>query len=239
LTNIYLDNSYQKEVTTDIIEKRTIKKKTSIVLQDNIFYPGGGGQPFDKGIIEIDSNKKFQVTKVIKLDGKIYICFDENFDFKLFSKVTAYLDWNRRYKYMRCHTAAHALMGALRVNILNYSPNGIEISEDGSNILIKFFGDWDGTKMSLEKLIKLANNIIQNKSTVFSEKFSSLSDAINKFKEIYRGPQNLEGQVRVIVINEWDANPCGGTHVENIIEVGNIKLLSYDKNILKVTIVPE
>lgn len=228
--NKYMEDAYIKEISTIATEVRVVKKKPAIALEENIFYPGGGGQPYDIGSIELSNGKIVAVNRTLKLEGKIFICLSENIEIKPKDPVIATIDWNRRYRFMRYHTAAHVLMGAVKKNISNYAPEGIEISENGSSCQIAFSGSWDKSQSAVKKIFDEANNVISKDYLVEKKSFPSLLDAMTAYQSIYRGDDNFTGSVRLIVIQEWDANPCGGTHIRSLSEVGSIKFSKYDPN---------
>lgn len=230
MKNLYLDDAYIREVQTTVIDMRLIKKKPAIILRENIFYPGGGGQPHDTGRVQFADGRVVSVSRVLKLDGKNYICLAETLEIQVNDPVFTTIDWERRYRLMRYHTAAHALMSTVRRNTENYTPEGIEIADDASMCKISFVAKWDYKDASAQKMISDTNNIIEQNPAVYSSEYGQLGDAITAFKEIYRGPITLSGSVRISIIDTWDANPCGGTHVKSLFEVGAIKLNSFNSD---------
>jgi len=225
MNSLYQKDSYLKEAVTNIEQQRVVKKKTAVTLVDDIFYPSGGGQPFDLGLLVV-GERKYNVTRIVKIDGKNWLCLDTSDNIAPDTKVTAIINWERRYRFMRCHTAAHVVMGSIRRNVKNYIPEGIEISEDFS-ITLKFSGEWNATPENADKIITTANNVISENRNVISESFDDVKEAVNKYADIFRGSQDFTGQVRITVIENWDANPCGGTHILRLDEIGKVKLIEF------------
>jgi Ser-tRNA(Ala) deacylase AlaX len=230
MDNLYLTDAYCREVNTSVEEVRTIKKKTAVCLTDNIFYPGGGGQPPDTGSLGLGSGAIVPVVRVLKLDGKVFACLSSVADVHAGDNVHAVLDWPKRYAYMQYHTAAHIVMGAIRRKVANYEPEGIEIAEDASSCTANFSGQWQRSDAVMLEIEQLANAQIRNSAKVEVITHASLGEAIEKYGDIYRGPSSLAGPVRIIIAAGWDANPCGGTHVRSTDEVGEIRLTEFGDN---------
>ena len=235
MTQLYFTDSYIKEIETKITEVRIIKKKEAIVLENNIFYPSGGGQPYDIGFIEIN-NEKINITRILKLDGKIFVCLEENAGMQEGNSVKAVLNWEKRYKYMKCHTAAHLLMGQIKKNISNYVPDGIEILEDGETVIVTFMGNWNNDIETANKIINDSNAEIQKGADVYSEIYSTNTSIEKIYKDTFRGETELREGSRLIVIENLDVNPCGGTHVKNLKEITKITLIEFKENEFKVKV---
>jgi Ser-tRNA(Ala) deacylase AlaX len=236
MRNLYLENAYIKELKTSVIEMRQVKKKPALYLEENIFYPGGGGQPHDLGQIKTMAGQVAHVSRVLKLDGKNFICLSDNIGVEPNAKITATIDWKRRYGFMRYHTAAHVLMGSVKRNLSDYLPEGIEIGENGTSCEIHFSGFWDESLKSVENIFSEANDVIKEDRLVEYREYSKLSEVLTDYSSIYRGPADLAGKVRIVVIKDWDANPCGGTHVRSLSEVGTIKLRNFNSTSIVFTI---
>ncbi|MBN1911045.1 MAG: alanyl-tRNA editing protein [Pirellulales bacterium] len=230
MNNLYLTDAYRREMDTLVEEVRTVKKKTAVSLVDNIFYPGGGGQPPDSGSILLPSGETVPVCRVLKLDGKVFACLASAAEVCVNDNVRTILDWEKRYATMRYHTGAHVLMGAIRRSVDGYVPEGIAIADDVLSCTVRFSGQWQPSDTAIREIEERANQQIQRCLKVEVLTYESLSQAIDQHESIYRGPSSFSGPVRVIVINEWDANPCGGTHVRSTEEVGQIRLTDFGED---------
>lgn len=222
---VYLSEPYCSVIDSRICEIKNIKKKTAIAIEDNIFYPGGGGQPADTGFIKV-ANENHEVLEIIKMNKMVYLLSDISGDIAG-ELVRQTIDQPKRLNYMKYHSAAHVLMGAVKRNLKNYSPEGIEISPDGRNCQISFTGSWNGKLDEIEKIFSEANSFIRTSANIENCEYDRLYDAILAENEIYRGPSELKGPVRIIKIHDWDANPCGGTHVKNTNEIGTLSYQSH------------
>ena len=101
---LYMKDSYLKEFEA-VVE--SVKDEKYVVLDKTAFYPNGGGQPFDTGTIEANG-EQYPVVFVGKFEGKISHEIAKS-GLKVGDKVTGKIDWERRYRLMRMHTAAHII----------------------------------------------------------------------------------------------------------------------------------
>ena len=104
---IYNSDAYIKELESKIIEVNM----DHIVLDKTIFFPGGGGQPNDLGSIYL-KDKEFKLEKISWKDGKIAHFLNDN-NLNVGDLIVCKLDWSRRFKLMRTHTAMHILCGVI------------------------------------------------------------------------------------------------------------------------------
>src|SRR3989338_4764046 len=103
---IYLTDSYQKECTATVI---SVKDGKFVILDQTVFYPKSGGQANDEGVINTSAGREVKVIFVGKFDGQISHKVEPENVLKEGDKVTCIVNWERRYKLMRMHTAAHLL----------------------------------------------------------------------------------------------------------------------------------
>ena len=101
---LYLDNSYLKEFEA-VVEY--VNDDKYIILDQTAFYPSSGGQPNDTGTM-ICNGEEYNVVYVTKIDGKVSHEVDKP-GLKIGDKIKGVINWERRYKLMRMHTAAHVL----------------------------------------------------------------------------------------------------------------------------------
>jgi Ser-tRNA(Ala) deacylase AlaX len=233
--NRYLDNPYSFILESSVLEARIIKKKTAMALKENIFYPGGGGQPIDLGNILIN-NEVVTVRDVKKMDKKVFILLDKKIEVLEGDKIIQKIDSERRLCFMKFHSAAHMLMASVKRNIERYNPEKIEISDDCLECTIFFEGIWDGNKDSLSKIVNDANTAINQNLNIFSKDYDDANIPSLEYGDMFRVAGSPTGPVRVLVIESWDANPCGGTHVSISSEIGNIKPISHSTSSITFTL---
>ncbi|MGC9132232.1 MAG: alanine--tRNA ligase-related protein, partial [Candidatus Micrarchaeia archaeon] len=107
---LYLEDSYLKEIKANVVEEKEIEGKKAIILDKTIFYPLSGGQANDTGKI-IFEDKEFEVYDVKKIDEEV-LHFIQPTEFSFNGKeVICRIDWEKRYKHMKLHSALHVIDG--------------------------------------------------------------------------------------------------------------------------------
>jgi len=222
---LYFTDCYLKEFTSKI---SSVKDEKYIVLEDTAFYPTGGGQPYDTGkLIRTRDNKEFLVVSVSKFNGIISHEIKSCEDLKEGDEVKGIIDWNRRYRLMRMHTAAHILNYVFLKDDTTIKTTGNQLEEDKSRIDFRFPPDFD--KATLPQYEKEANEIIQKETPIHIKilpREKALTDpAMIKLAKGF--DENIK-EVRLLEISGYDIQPCGGTHLHNCKEIGHITFLKFD-----------
>lgn len=214
---LYLEDSYLQECDANVI---SVKEGKYVVLDQTIFYPKGGGQPWDTGKI-LKINEVFNVVYVGKFSGKISHEVDRD-GLKEGDNVHCVLNWNRRYKLMQSHTAAH-VFASLLCRGTGALVTGNQLAEEK----IRF--DFSLEKYSQEILTKYVNEANELLGKNIPVKWYELPR-----KEALRIPGVVKmaealppdvPKLRIVEIMGVDKQADGGTHVKNLKEVGQIKLL--------------
>ncbi|MEM2121177.1 MAG: alanyl-tRNA editing protein AlaXM [Candidatus Woesearchaeota archaeon] len=223
---LYLLNCYLKEFESKIISVREENNNLFVVLEKTAFYPRSGGQPEDKGFL-IKENNKFFVKDVIKNDNEVIHVVEKNngCDLKVGDLVMGEIDWQRRYYFMRCHTAAHVLSAIINKET-GALITGNNIDEEKVRI------DFNLENFDREKFVdyvKRANDFIREGHSVElsilkREEAFKIPDLVKLQKML---PETIR-EVRIVKINDLDIQACGGTHVKNTSEIGSIELLSVE-----------
>ncbi|MEF8879753.1 MAG: alanyl-tRNA editing protein [Candidatus Thermoplasmatota archaeon] len=214
---LYMDNiedNYVKEFKAKV----TKSKKNYISLDQTAFYPKGGGQPSDTGIIKWD-DKTSRVKKVVKKGSTIkHILEGEKPETG--KQLQAKIDWDKRYKHMKMHTAQHILSGIV-YDKYGARTVGNQIHEDYSRVDFK---PTRFTENELEHIREKFNQIVENSNPVriYKEKREQLEQKVNpercNLDLIPKSVQNL----RIVEIQNFDICPCAGTHVKNTDEIPKI-----------------
>ena len=213
---LFRNNSYLKEHNATICEI----VPDGLILDQTIFYPEGGGQPGDEGLIKLkDKTKKIIGTKYIN-NSLVHLTENIN-DFNKNDEISLILDWSKRYSYMQTHTCLHLLC-----SIIPYPVTGGSIG-DGRGRL-----DFDlETKPDKEDVLIKLNNLIQKDYLVH---ISSITDQeLDENPDLVRTmsvkPPRGSGQIRMIRIgDEIDFQPCGGTHVNKTSEINLVKSVKIE-----------
>jgi misacylated tRNA(Ala) deacylase len=214
---LYLVDSYLKECPATVV---SVSEGKFVVLNQTIFYPKGGGQPFDTGKV-VKGSEVFKVVYVGKFSGEISHEVDRP-GLQPGDQVQCVLDWERRYKLMRSHTAAHVLAALLNQGT-GALITGNQLEEDHVRFdfsLERFNRD------VLESYLAKANQLFGTNVPVLwyelPKEEAMKIPAVVKMAEA--APPDLPF-LRIVEIVGVDKQADGGTHVRNLIEVGKVELL--------------
>jgi misacylated tRNA(Ala) deacylase len=217
---LYLEDSYLRECDAVVV---SVKDGKYVVLDQTIFYPKGGGQPCDTGKI-IGEDHVYNVVYVGKFSGEISHEVDQP-GLKAGSKIRCVLDWERRYKLMRSHTAAH-LFASLLCDGTGALVTGNQLETDK----IRFdFSLEQFNPQILEEYVAKTNQLLKKDTPVKSyelPKEEALKiPGVVKMAEAF--PPDIP-RLRIVELVNLDRQADGGTHVKNLNEVGQIKLLKTE-----------
>jgi len=220
---LYLDDAYLKEFDAKVIDVIEHEGSYYVVLDQTLFYPRGGGQSSDIGVLE-HSSKRYNVLEVVKRDGRILHKTDKP-GLKQGDTIHGRIDWERRYTFMRMHTASH-LIDAVLYRDGKIMVTGNELGIDKSRI------DFNIPEFSMDKVQEYAaeaNSIISRDLPV-KNYYLSREEAF-KIPGIVKLAGVLPPDIPVLRITEivgLDIQADGGTHVNSLKEIGKINILSIE-----------
>ena len=194
----------------------------AVAVDQTVFYPLGGGQPGDTGTMRWSSGSATIVDTRYGDSGEILHLVEEGALLPAEGDtVHLELDWERRYRHMRMHTAMH-LLGA----VLRYGVTGGNISADKSRL------DFDMEDSVDKEAVGAAIEALVSEDRPVSCRW--ISDAeLDANPELVRTmsvqPPRGKGQVRLLEIAGVDLQPCGGTHVKSTAEVGAVRIGKVEK----------
>ena len=196
-----------------------------IILDQTTFYPGGGGQPPDRGKITIE-NKHYTVKRARKQGINVIHFLADNVPYLEINKpIKGEIDWERRYQLMRTHTAMHILCGVI---FRDYGASVTGGSMDPLKGRMDF--EFETIQKELVQTIEAAINIEAENARPIKVAVLPREEAF-QIPDLIRTKINLlpEGikRVRVVEIEGLDLQADGGTHVNNTSEVGQIRLVDY------------
>ena len=220
---LYQMDSYLQEFNSTVYN--IDPENNSLMLRQTAFYPGGGGQPPDRGWLTIGT-KPFEVERARKIGPDIvHIIHGDILELEIGSSVAGKIDWDRRYQLMRTHTAMHILCGVI---FRDYGASATGGSMEPMAGRMDF--EFETMHKDLVQEIEAAINKEVDKARPVRVDILPREEAF-QIPDLIRTKINLlpEGiqQVRVVEINGLDIQADGGTHVKNTSEVGKIKIVDY------------
>jgi len=214
MAKIFEENAYTKEIETEIKEINT--ENNTVELKDTIFYGKSGGQPGDIGEI-IAGDQKIDVNETIKKEGSIKNILENINGLSINQKITARINWEKRYKYMRMHSALHLMCASIPLGV-----TGGQIGFEKSRL------DFNDPKKEInkEELQEKINELMKQDHEIKYEYIDSkiLESKPELVRTMSVKPPKIEGKLRFVKIGNVDFQPCGGTHVKTTREIGDIKI---------------
>jgi len=220
---LYYEDSYIKE-----FEARVLKAVDNqyLVLDQTAFYPEGGGQPADHGILKFNGTQT-DVVDVQKI-GNVIVHVVKGQIPKEGSKVTGRIDWNRRVSLMRHHTATHVIMGAARRVLGEHVwQSGAQKEVKASRLDISHFQRL--TTEEKNKIEELANDAVMQTIPVETSFKPRIEAERQHGFRLYQGGAVPGKEIRVVKTGDWEVQACGGTHVKNTGEIGLVKILHTER----------
>ena len=209
---LYEENAYLNEFETKITN--IDHENNCIELEKTAFYGQSGGQPGDTGILEINS-KKIEVKNTLKNKNTILHQLEETENINIGSLIKGKIDWVKRYKFMRMHTALHILCSVVPMGV-----TGGQIGFEKSRLDFNA----DATSINKEDIQKKLNEITKINHQVEYEWITY--EELEKKPELVRTmsvkPPRVTDKIRLVKIGNIDLQPCGGTHVNETNEIGSI-----------------
>ncbi|QHE59928.1 alanyl-tRNA editing protein [Rossellomorea vietnamensis] len=212
----YYQDAYMKSFHTSIQEQQQDESGWYVVLEETAFYPTGGGQPHDMGTL-----KDKRIINVEEVNGEIRHYIEEPFE-NISGVVEGQIDWVRRFDHMQQHAGQHILSAAF-AEALQYETISFHL---GKEVLTIDLNVSDISNSDASKAEELANRIIREARPIQTKwvKEADLSDYP------LRKQPSVTGEIRLVIIPDFDYNGCGGTHPRSTSEVGVIKILDWEKH---------
>ncbi len=215
---VFYQDSYLKTLDSEVVEVLD----DGVVLAATIFYPLGGGQPGDTGTLTIGGRDYRVVDTRYADDRRRIVHFLEDGDvggIEPGDAVVMAIDWQRRHRLMRMHTSMHLVCA-----LIDAPATGGAVGETDSRLDF----DLQGQVVDKEQLTADLNALVDKALPVT---VGSITDAeLDANPELVRTmsvqPPRGQGRVRTITIENADYQPCGGTHVRNTSEIGELLVRS-------------
>jgi misacylated tRNA(Ala) deacylase len=217
---LFLRDAYLEEFEARVVNLAG----REVILDRTAFYPGGGGQPADKGTLGVGPVQA-NVVDVRREGGDIVHVLDNAIPDKV-QKLNGELDWERRYAHMRYHTALHTLSGVIW-NAFGTKVTGGQMREDRARMDFSFPKEW--TADVVAEIERLTNDALAEERPV--RVYDLPREEALKNPDLIRTQVNLVPErvktVRIVEIEGIDAQADGGTHVANTSEVGELEITGH------------
>ncbi|MEX3009230.1 alanyl-tRNA editing protein [Hoeflea sp. TYP-13] len=221
---LFLDDAY---LSTAEGQVTAINDRGGILLDQTCFYATSGGQPGDVGFFEREDGSKIEVAATVNGQSKaeiVHVPANEQAVPEIGERLALHIDWARRYRLMRMHTACHLLTVACP-----YPITGASVGENESRIDFDMSEAVDKATIS-EKLMELVHGNHPVFTQWIDEAELEANPGLVKSKNVR--PPRGSGRIRLVCIGDAgsvDSQPCGGTHVTETGEVGAIHIGKIEK----------
>ena len=192
---VFRDDAYARQCMAKVTEV----DERGIRLDATVFYPMGGGQPGDIGVLRLADGSEIPIVDTVKgaaADEVIHIPAPGSSAPPVGAEVTAEIDWPRRHRLMRMHSCLHLLCAVLEGEV-----TGGQVA-DGKGRL-----DFNLPEIKLDKELTARPELVRTMSVK---------------------PPMGRGQVRLLEIEGVDLQPCGGTHVSHTGEIGSVQVVKIE-----------
>jgi misacylated tRNA(Ala) deacylase len=217
---LFLKDSYLREFEAGIIGL----SGREVILERTAFYPGGGGQPPDKGTLGIGPVRA-SVVDVRREVGEVVHVLDNPIPDTV-RELEGELDWERRYGHMRHHTALHVLSGVIWQSF-GAKVTGGQMRSDRARMDFSFPGEW--TTDVVGEIEQLTNEALASARPV--KVYEVAREEALENPDLIRTQVNLVPErvktIRIVEIEGLDTQADGGTHVANTDEVGQIEITGH------------
>lgn len=218
---VFRSDSYLKECEATVV---SINELGGIVLNRTNFYPTGGGQPGDTGILRLADGCEITIATTVKGKGDenvVHVPTEGQTAPSPGSQVTAVVDWDRRYLHMQMHTALHLLCSVV--------PAGVTGNQIGAEKSRMDF-DMGDEKLDKEEIAASVNALIDadhptHIDYITDEELDAQPEIIPTMSV---APPRGTGRIRLLKIGEIDLQPCGGTHVSRTGEISHIRITKIE-----------
>jgi misacylated tRNA(Ala) deacylase len=213
---LFRDDGYLRSCQARVVSA----DERGIRLDRTVFYPTGGGQPGDTGVLRLASGATVPIVDTIKGEGAdevVHVPAPDAVLPKPGAEVTAEIDWERRHRLMRMHTCLHllcaAVPGAVTGGQVSDGRGRLDFDVPGASL------DKEAVERRLNELI--AAGIEVTPRWIEDEELEARPELVRTMSV---KPPTGAGRVRLIEVAGTDLQPCGGTHVRNTAEIGPVAI---------------
>ena len=210
---LFRQDSYLKEADAVI----TALEERGVRLDRTNFYPTGGGQPGDTGVLRWDGGEA-AIVDTVKADGGdvLHVLAQDAPRPAVGTRVKAVLDWDRRYRHMRMHSALHVMSAVIKGNV-----TGGQVGADKSRLDFNLDGEVPTKEWVTEEINRLlAVDLPVVPQWITDDELAARPELV---KTMSVRPPSGAGRVRLLSIEGVDLQACGGTHVARTAEIGRVE----------------
>lgn len=220
---VYRDDPYRTELITIIDAVIPRPEGVAVICRENL-YAEGGGQPADHGSIEAAGETR-TIHALIKEKGNVALLIDPIPGLEKGREIKCSLDFERRYRIMRLHTAQHIVSALIKQRDHSYETRDMTMNEDASSCTLVFSSEHVFREEEMREVFTSLEKIVAEDRPVKPVSFEKLEEASAFFGTTMRyspsrGP--IKGKIRFMYVEGVDANPCGGTHVRSTKEIAGV-----------------
>lgn len=211
---LYYEDSRLRTFDAAVVSERVREGAPEAALDATAFYPGGGGQPADRGTLGAAA-----VLDTLEEGGVVWHRMAA--PLSVGTRVAGAIDWGRRFDHMQQHTGQHILSRAF-VEVARGDTKSFHLGEAVVTIDVEHAGP--GADL-LQRVEDRANEVVWEDRPV-TTRWTTLEEAA---RLPLRKPPDVVGEVRIVEIESFDWSACGGTHVASAGQVGMIHLLGTER----------
>ncbi|WP_250534305.1 alanyl-tRNA editing protein [Caballeronia sp. AZ10_KS36] len=225
---LFREDAYQRRCEATV----TAIDEAGIHLDQTVFYPLGGGQAGDAGTLTLADGTVIAIadTRKAKFEGAtpddaVHVPAPGQEDslakLEVGDTVSAEIDWERRYRHMRLHTASHLICA-----VLPYPVDGCSITTDYARLDLATVEpiEREAVEAKLRELVGGSHDV--RTEWITDDEMSARPELVRTMS--VKPPMGL-GRVRLLRIENVDLQPCGGTHVRNTGEIGTLRIAKLEK----------
>lgn len=218
-------NAYLREGTSLVLACEQIPDKNSysVILDDSVLYPEGGGQPYDLGSVN-----GITVLRVSKAAATAGVEVELPSPVEVGATVKCVVDWERRYDFMQQHTAQHLFSAVayrlFKADTVGWALGTDSVTVDLSSTPLLTFDQLGQIEEEVNHCIRLGKHVgwkLCSKEEIAADE---------SLRGMVKGAALEMDELRLVSIDGVDLNPCGGTHVQSLSEINVLKVLGLEKD---------
>ena len=214
---LYYQDDYIQTFSAQITKRGTEEDGTAyVVLSETAFYPTGGGQPCDLGLLG-----DIQVVDVEEIGGEVRHRLSSPLPEEI-TEVTGQIDWERRFDHMQQHAGQHILSAAF-LEVVQAETLAFHLGKERVTIDVRLDELTEDVWIKVEQR---ANQVVLENHPIIVRFVDEAELATLPLKK----QPSVTENIRVVMIPDFDYNPCGGTHPARTSEVGMIKILGWERH---------